>query len=47
MKVTVRKGLNINLEGAPEKVIAESAPVEIVSIKPTDFPTLTPKLLLK
>ena len=31
MKVSVRKGLNINLKGAPEKVIADSKNAEIVS----------------
>ena len=47
MKVSVRKGLNINLKGDPEKVISDSKNAEIVSLKPTDFPTLTPKLLVK
>jgi Na+-transporting NADH:ubiquinone oxidoreductase subunit A len=47
MKVTVSKGLNINLDGTPEKVIIESKSPKFVSLKPADFPNLMPKMLVK
>ncbi len=47
MKITVKKGLNINIKGASEKVMGEANPSEHFAIKPTDFPTLVPKMLVK
>ena len=45
--ITVRKGLDIRLKGEAEKVILESPIPSTIAIKPTDFPGLVPKLLLK
>jgi Na+-transporting NADH:ubiquinone oxidoreductase subunit A len=47
MKITVSKGLNINLEGVPEKVIVDSSSPKVVALKPSDFPNLMPKMLVK
>jgi Na+-transporting NADH:ubiquinone oxidoreductase subunit A len=47
MNITVRKGLNINLEGIPEKEISESMSPKVVALKPADFPNLMPKMLVK
>ena len=47
MKITINKGLNINLEGSPIKNLTESTLPKVVAIKPTDFPNLMPKMLVK
>ena len=47
MKITVKKGLDINIKGASERVMGESNPSKYFAIKPTDFPTLVPKMLVK
>ncbi len=45
--ITLRKGLDINLEGKPRTVLAEApAPAE-VALSPLDFEGVTPKLLVK
>ncbi len=45
--IRIRKGLNINLEGAAEKIIGTAEPSETVAIKPDDFIGLIPKLTVK
>ena len=45
--ITVRKGLDIRLKGEAEKIISDSPIPSTIAIKPTDFPGLVPKLLLK
>ena len=47
MKITVKKGLDIKMKGVPNKIIAEGNLSKYYAIKPSDFPNLTPKLLLK
>ena len=47
MKVSVNKGLNINLEGSPAKKLTETRHPKVIAIKPTDFPNLMPKMLVK
>ena len=47
MKISVRKGLDIKLKGESDKIIADSKEAKIVALKPTDFPGLVPKMLLK
>ena len=47
MKITINKGLNINLEGSPEKDLTGPLSPKVVAIKPTDFPNLMPKMLVK
>ncbi len=47
MKISVRKGLDINLKGEAEKILAESKDPQFIAIKPTDFSGLVPKLLVK
>jgi Na+-transporting NADH:ubiquinone oxidoreductase subunit A len=45
--IKLRKGLNIKLKGSAEKTL-ETLPVpEVIALKPTDFPGLTPKLCVK
>ena len=45
--IKIRKGLNIKLEGKAEKILVKAEPSERYAVKPTDFPGLTPKMLLK
>ncbi len=47
MKVNIKKGLDINLEGPAEKIIKDGKSNQLVAIKPSDFPGLTPKMLKK
>ncbi|MGE0077285.1 MAG: Na(+)-translocating NADH-quinone reductase subunit A [Bacteroidales bacterium] len=42
--IKIKKGLNIPLEGLPEKVLTKADMAETYSVKPTDFPDITPKL---
>ena len=46
MKLTVKKGLDINIKGAPEMVLSDASTKEF-ALKPSDFPNLVPKLLVK
>jgi Na+-transporting NADH:ubiquinone oxidoreductase subunit A len=45
--VKIRKGVNIKLKGSAEKLYADSVSTSDVVLKPTDFPTLMPKLSVK
>lgn len=45
--IKIRKGLNINLKGKAEKVFVKAKPVQTYAVKPSDFPGLTPKLIVK
>ncbi len=45
--ITVRKGLDIRLKGEAEKILSDFPLPSTIAIKPTDFPGLVPKLLLK
>ena len=45
--IKIRKGLNINLKGKAEKILVKSEPSDRYAVKPTDFPGLTPKMLVK
>lgn len=45
--VKLRKGLDIRLEGEADKVVSEFKLPTSVSIKPTDFNLLTPKMAVK
>jgi Na+-transporting NADH:ubiquinone oxidoreductase subunit A len=45
--VKIRKGVNIKLKGAAEKLYAEAASTSDIVLKPTDFPGLIPKLSVK
>ena len=47
MKLTVKKGLDINIKGAPLKLVADLPSPKKIALKPTDFPNLVPKLLVK
>ena len=47
MKITVKKGLDIKMKGVSNKVMAEANLSKFFAIKPSDFPNLTPKLLVK
>ncbi|MEE2953981.1 MAG: Na(+)-translocating NADH-quinone reductase subunit A [Bacteroidota bacterium] len=46
-EVRLKKGLDINLTGEAEKVYASIKPIRRFSLKPTDFHSLTPKLVIK
>ena len=45
--ISLKKGLNINLKGVADKVYATILRSEKYVIKPTDFHSLTPKLVVK
>ncbi len=45
--IKIKKGLDIKLKGAAEKITAQSDKVSEVAIKPLDFAGLTPKLKVK
>ena len=45
--VTLKKGLNIRLEGEAEKIFVKTDMSDKYAVKPTDFHGLTPKLLVK
>ena len=47
MKITVKKGLDIKMKGVSDKVMAEANLSKFFAIKPSDFPNLIPKLLVK
>ncbi len=43
----IKKGLDIKLKGAAERIVKEVAPASNYALKPTDFPGLIPKLHVK
>lgn len=45
--IKIRKGLNLKLKGEAEKVVAEAPRPETFAIKPPDFHTVTPKMVVK
>jgi len=45
--VKIRKGANIKLKGLAEKLFIAPIATSDIVLKPTDFPTLTPKLSIK
>ena len=45
--IKIRKGVNINLKGSADKVVSDSPAESTYAVKPTDFPGLIPKLLIK
>jgi len=45
--IKLKKGLDIKLQGEPEKVLFSTPHAETYALKPTDFPELTAKLLVK
>ena len=47
MKISVRKGLDINLKGEADKILADSNQPKLIALKPTDFSGLVPKMLVK
>jgi len=45
--INLKRGLDIRLKGDAEKVFGTSVEVDQVALKPTDFPGLSPKILVK
>jgi len=45
--IKIRKGLNISIKGSPEQKTTEISHSEFYAVKPTDFPSLTPKMVVK
>jgi len=45
--INLKRGLNIRLKGDAEKVFGTSIEADKVALKPTDFPGLAPKILVK
>ena len=43
----LKKGLNIPIKGAPAPEVIKTVSPDIIAVKPTDFPGLTPRLLVK
>ncbi|MCW5923580.1 MAG: Na(+)-translocating NADH-quinone reductase subunit A [Saprospiraceae bacterium] len=46
-QITIRRGYDIKLEGAAEKKISDVAASDVIAVKPPDFPSVTPKLLVE
>ena len=46
-EIRLKKGLDINLLGEADKVYASTRPAKYYALKPTDFHSLTPKIILK
>ncbi|KPL11878.1 MAG: Na(+)-translocating NADH-quinone reductase subunit A [Bacteroides sp. SM23_62] len=42
--IKIKKGLDIKLKGAAEKIISNVQPASTYAVKPTDFPGIVPKL---
>lgn len=45
--IRIRKGFNLNLSGEANKILVDSKPSKTFALKPTDFFSNTPKLLVK
>ena len=45
--IRLRRGLDISLKGKAEKIFSKGKLAETYAVKPTDFPNLTPKLIVK
>ncbi|MFO7574520.1 MAG: NADH:ubiquinone reductase (Na(+)-transporting) subunit A, partial [Bacteroidales bacterium] len=45
--IKLKKGLNLKLKGAAEKILSPGTPAGRYGVKPVDFPGLVPKLLVK
>lgn len=45
--IKLKRGLDINLAGAAERVVAETGIATTYAVSPSDFPGVTPKLLVK
>ena len=45
--IRIRKGFNLNLSGEANKILVDSKPSKTFALKPTDFFSSTPKLLVK
>lgn len=45
--IKIKKGLNISMLGAAEKIIKKAAQAELYAVKPTDFKGIRPKLVVK
>jgi Na+-transporting NADH:ubiquinone oxidoreductase subunit A len=45
--INLKRGLDIRLKGEAEKIHGTSVDVDTVALKPTDFPGLIPKILIK
>ena len=45
--IKIRKGLDLKLKGKPELTTSEVSNSSYYAIKPTDFPSLTPKMVVK
>lgn len=45
--IRIKKGLNITLKGKAEKILVKAEASDRYAVKPTDFPGLTPRMLVK
>ena len=45
--IRVKNGLSINLKGAPENIVKKAPFPKTVSINPSDFHLITPKMVVK
>lgn len=45
--INLKRGLNIRLKGDAERILGTSIEADKVALKPTDFPGLVPKILVK
>lgn len=45
--IRIKRGLDIKLKGEPEKILSDAPKSQFFAIKPTDFHTVTPKMVVK
>lgn len=45
--ITIKRGYDLNLVGKPAKQVSKAAQTRNYALSPTDFPSLTPKLVLR
>jgi len=45
--IRIKNGLTINLKGAPENIVKKAPFPKSVSLNPSDFHSITPKMLVK
>ena len=45
--ITLRKGLDINLQGKPQASVSDAPQAALYGVSPLDFEGVTPKLLVK
>lgn len=45
--IRIKKGLTLKLQGEAEKLLSDAPRSQVYSVKPADFHTVTPKMVVK